>query len=133
MSFNDPVADLLTRIRNAAKAQHRYVDINWSKLKENVAKILKTYGFIENYMVKKDQNSRGTLRIMLKYANDRQPVISGLKRISKPGLRRYVGHSDIPKFYGGLGVSILSTSKGVMAGKDAANEKVGGELLCVVW
>ncbi len=133
MAISDPIADFLTRIRNSIKAQHRYVDIGWSKLKQNLAEILKNQGFIENYLVKQDNKNRGTIRIFLKYAEGRQPVIQGLKRISKPGLRRYIGHEDIPRFYGGLGLSIVSTSQGVMAGTEARNRKIGGELLCLVW
>lgn len=133
MAFNDPLADFLTRIRNAIKAQHRYVDIDWSKMKQNLAEILKNQGFIENYLVKVDDNQRGTMRLFLKYTSGRRPVIQGLKRISKPGLRRYVGHLDIPRFYGNMGLSIVSTSQGVMAGKDAIDRKIGGELLCLVW
>lgn len=133
MATSDPIADFLTRIRNSIKAQHRYVDIRWSKLKQNLADILKNQGFIESYLVKHDNKNRGTIRIFLKYADGRQPVIKGLRRISKPGLRRYVGHQDIPRFYGGFGLSIVSTSQGVMAGADAKNRKIGGELLCLVW
>lgn len=130
---SDPIADFLTRIRNATKAQHRYVDVEWSKIKENIAEILKSLGFIDSFLVKHDTSQRGTMRIYLKYTEGRQPVIQGLKRMSKPGLRRYVGYQDIPKFFGGLGVPILSTSKGIKAGYDAAKEGVGGELLCLVW
>jgi small subunit ribosomal protein S8 len=133
MVASDPIADLLTRIRNSLKAQHRYVDVSWSKMKESIVDILKTYGFIDDYLVKKDENQRGTIRVFLKYSQGRQPVIQGLKRVSKPGLRRYVKHSDIPLFYGGMGLSILSTSKGVMAGGKAQKEQIGGELLCFVW
>ncbi len=132
-AISDPIADFLTRIRNATKAQHRYVDMPWSKMKQNIADILKAQGFVESYLVKHDNKQRGTMRIFLKYTDGRQPVIQGLKRVSKPGLRRYVGHQDIPRFYGGLGVSIISTSKGVMAGFEAMTNKVGGELLCLVW
>lgn len=132
-AFSDPIADFLTRIRNATKAQHRYVDIAWSVMKQNIAEILKAHGFIDSYLVKQDEKNRGTMRIFLKYTDGRQSVIQGVKRISKPGLRRYVGHQDIPHFYGGLGLSILSTSSGVMAGFDASSKKVGGELLCLVW
>lgn len=132
-AISDPIADFLTRIRNATKAQHRYVDLPWSKMSQNIADILQAQGFIENYLVKHESKQRGTMRIFLKYTNGRVPVIQGIKRVSKPGLRRYVGHQDIPRFYGGLGVTILSTSKGVMAGFDAIANKVGGELLCLVW
>jgi small subunit ribosomal protein S8 len=130
--ISDPIADFLTRIRNATKAQHRYVDVSWSRMKQNIAEILKSHGFIESYLVKHDKQ-RGTMRLFLKYNEGRQPVIQGIQRVSKPGLRRYVGHEDIPRFYGGLGLSILSTSSGVMAGFDAMTKKVGGELLCLVW
>lgn len=134
MAFSDPVADFLTRIRNALKAQHRYVDISWSKMKQHMAEILKNYGFIENYMVKQESKQRGTIRIILKYTEGRRPVIQGLKRVSKPGLRKYVGHDDIPYFYGGMGLSIISTSQGLMSGNEAKQvKKIGGELLCIVW
>lgn len=131
--INDPIADFLTRIRNATKAQHRFVDVPWSKIKQNIAEILKACGFIESFLVKHDNSQRGTMRLFLKYDGGRQPIIQGIKRMSKPGLRRYVGYEDIPKFYGGLGVSILSTSKGVKTGSEAVSEGVGGELLCLVW
>lgn len=133
MAVSDPVADLLTRVRNALKAEHRYVDVSWSKMKESIAAIMKEEGFVENFLVKKDEANRGTIRIFLKYSLGRKPVIVGLKRISKPGLRKYVGHKDIPCFYGGLGLSILSTSQGVISGVEASKKKVGGELLCLVW
>jgi small subunit ribosomal protein S8 len=133
MAVSDPVADFLTRIRNAIKAQHRYVDVDWSKMKQILAEILKKQGFIENYLVKVDENQRGTIRLFLKYTNGRQPVIQGLKKVSKPGLRKYVGHQDIPRFYGNMGLSIVSTSQGVMAGKEAIERGIGGELLCLVW
>lgn len=132
-AISDPIADFLTRIRNATRAQHRYVDIDWSKIKENIAEILKAQGFVDSYLVKHENKQRGTIRIFLKYNDGRQPVIQGIKRVSKPGLRRYVGHQDIPRFYGGLGLSIISTSKGLMAGFEAITNKVGGELLCLVW
>ena len=133
MAVSDPVADFLTRIRNAIKAQHRYVDIDWSKMKQNLAEILKAQGFIENYLVKVDDGKRGMIRLFLKYASGRRPVIQGLKRISKPGLRKYVGHQDIPRFYGNMGLSIVSTSQGVMPGKEAKEKGIGGELLCLIW
>lgn len=132
-AISDPIADFLTRIRNATRAQHRYVDVSWSVIKQNIAEILKAHGFIDSFLVKQDDRKRGTMRVFLKYTDGRQPVIQGIKRVSKPGLRRYVGHQDIPHFYGGLGLSILSTSNGVMAGFDAMTKKVGGELLCLVW
>lgn len=131
--ISDPIADFLTRIRNATNAQHRFVDVDWSKMKENIAEILKATGFIDSFLIKKENSHRGTIRLYLKYTDGRRPVIQGMKRMSKPGLRRYVGHQDIPKFFGGLGVPILSTSKGIKAGYEAAREGVGGELLCLVW
>jgi len=132
-AISDPIADFLTRIRNATKAQHRYVDVDWSRIKQNIAEILKNQGFVDSYLVKLENNHRGTIRIFLKYTETRQSVIQGIKRASKPGLRRYVGHQDIPRFYGGLGLSILSTSMGLMPGNEAMNKKIGGELLCLVW
>lgn len=130
---SDPIADFLTRIRNASSdgALHRYVDVPWSRMLQNIADILKNGGYIENYLVKLDKN-RGTIRVFLKYS-ERKPVIQGLKRVSKPGLRRYVRHNDIPRFYGGQGLSILSTSQGVISGSEANKRKIGGELLCLVW
>lgn len=133
MALSDPIADFLTRIRNAIKAEHRYVDVSWSKVKQNIAEILKNQGFVENYLVQRDENQRGTMRVFLKYAEGRQPVIQGLKRVSKPGLRQYVGYEQIPSFRGGMGLSIVSTSQGVMAGIEAKKRKIGGELLCLVW
>lgn len=133
MAINDPLADFLTRIRNATKAQHRYVDVDWSKMKQTMAEILKQKGFIENYLVKVDNGQRGTIRLFLKYTSGRRPVIQGLRRVSKPGLRKYVGHQDIPQFYGNMGLSIVSTSQGVMAGDDAIKRGIGGELLCLVY
>lgn len=133
MAVSDPIADFLTRIRNGVTAQHRYVDVNWSKMKESIAEILKTGGFVENFMVKKEDNQRGTIRVFLKYRDNRKGVISGLKKVSTPGLRRYVGYQDIPHFYGGLGLSIVSTSQGVLPGQVAKERKLGGELLCLVW
>lgn len=133
MAVSDPVADFLTRIRNSIKAQHRYVDVDWSKMRQTLAEILKKQGFIENYLVKVDDGKRGTIRMFLKYTSGRRPVIQGLKRISKPGLRRYVGHQDIPRFYGNMGLSIVSTSQGVMPGNEAKERGIGGELLCLIW
>jgi len=133
MAVTDPLADFLTRIRNSTRAQHRFVDLDWSKMRQSLVEILKNQGFIENYLVKVDEKQRGTIRLFLKYSAGRKPVIQGIKRISRPGLRRYVNHRDIPNFFGGLGVSILSTSQGVMAGDEANKRGIGGELLCLVW
>ncbi|CDR33066.1 30S ribosomal protein S8 [Criblamydia sequanensis] len=132
MALSDPIADFLTRVRNASSAERRYVDICWSKMKEKLAEILKEQGFVENYLVKKENDKRGTIRIFLKY-DSRKPVIRGLKRVSKPGLRRYVKHEDIPNFFGGYGVAIVSTSQGVMVGNEATKRRIGGELLCMIW
>ena len=133
MAISDPVADFLTRLRNSTRAEHRFVDVAWSKLKQNLAEILKSQGFIESYLVNQETPSRGTIRIFLKYSAARKPVIKGLKRMSKPGLRRYVGYDDIPQFHGGMGLSIVSTSQGLLSGFDAKKKKIGGELVCLVW
>lgn len=133
MAVSDPVADFLTRIRNSVKAKHRFVDIGWSKMKETLAQILKNQGFIEYFRVQFDEKKRGTIRIYLKYTSGRSPVIQGLTRISKPGLRKYVGHQDISGFYGNMGLSIVTTSKGVMSGNEAKKQGIGGELLCKIW
>ncbi|HMO57157.1 MAG TPA: 30S ribosomal protein S8 [Roseiflexaceae bacterium] len=132
MSVNDPIADMLTRIRNACMARHTTVQIPASKMKIAIAQILKSEGFIRDFAVQSG-TPRGTIVIDLKYTADRQPVISGLKRVSKPGLRVYSGRADIPRVRAGLGLSILSTPKGVMAGHEAWQQRVGGEVLCYVW
>lgn len=129
---NDPIADLLTRIRNAIKAQHRFVDLRFSRINAAIVKILKDQGFIDYFLIKEDEK-QGAIRVFLKYAEGRQPIINGIKRVSRPGLRRYVGYSSIPLICGGLGITIVSTSKGLMAGHEAHKLKVGGELLCQVW
>ncbi len=129
---NDPISDMLTRIRNACAAEHRYVEMRWSKMKESIARILKEQGYVSDYKVKKD-GSIGVLRVMLKYTKDRRPVIHGLKRSSRPGRRYYVGKDQIQPVLGGMGISILSTSKGILAGHQAMKQGTGGELLCKVW
>jgi len=123
---------MLTRIRNACMARHTTVQIPSSKMKVAIAQILKREGFIRDFEVQVGKPS-DTIVITLKYTNDRRPVITGLKRVSKPGLRVYSGRADIPRVRGGLGLSILSTPKGVMAGHEAWQEHVGGEVLCYVW
>ena len=133
MAVSDTIADFLTRIRNSTRAQHRYVDVSWSKMKQHIAEILKEQGFIESFLVKQESEQRGIIRIFLKYSEHRRPVIQGVKRVSRPGLRRYIGHDEIPHFFGGMGLSIISTSQGVMAGFEARKRKIGGELLCMVW
>jgi len=127
----DPIADLLTRVRNAAMAHHDSVLIPASKTKLSVAKILKDEGFITDFSIVKGEPQR-MIKIILKYI-DKQPAFIGLERVSKPGLRVYAGKTEIPRVYGGLGVAILSTSKGLMTGQDAWKQNLGGEVLCYVW
>ena len=132
MSVNDPIADMLTRIRNACMARHTTVVIPASKMKLAIADILRREGFIKDYAVQQG-NPADMLNITLKYDSDRRPAISGLKRVSKPGLRIYTKSADIPRVRGGLGLSILSTPKGVLAGHEAWQQRVGGEVLCYIW
>jgi small subunit ribosomal protein S8 len=128
----DPVADMLTRMRNAVMARHEFTLVPYSKMKLAIAKILKEEGFIDNYEVLRGKPER-IIKVYLKYMDKKQPAIFGLKRISKPGLRVYVGRSEIPRVYGGLGIAILSTPSGVMTGQQAWKQRLGGELLCYVW
>lgn len=130
--ISDPIADMLTRVRNALKARHPKVDVPASKIKTEIARILKDEGYILNYKIV-DEGNHKAIRVYLKYTAASQPVISNLERVSRPGCRVYVGSDDIPKVLGGLGVNILTTPKGVMSGKSARKEGVGGELLCQVW
>ena len=132
MSVNDPIGDMLTRIRNACMARKLVVDIPASKMKLAIAEILKREGFVREYSVVEGQPFQ-PLSITLKYMSDRRPAITGLRRVSKPGLRIYTGRDEIPRVRGGLGLSILSTPKGVLAGHEAWHEHVGGEVLCYVW
>lgn len=132
MAVSDPIADMLTRIRNGAKARFNSVDVPGSKLKIEIAKILKDEGFIKNYKFLKD-GKQGILRIYLKYGSGQSEVVYGLKRISKPGRRVYVKSDEIKPVYNGMGISILSTSRGIMTDKKARKENVGGEILCNVW
>jgi small subunit ribosomal protein S8 len=132
VSVNDPIGDMLTRIRNACMARKIVVDIPASKMKLAIAEILKREGFIREYSVVEGKPC-STISITLKYTSDRRPAITGLRRVSKPGLRIYSGRDEIPRVRGGLGLSILSTPKGVLAGHDAWREHVGGEVLCYVW
>lgn len=132
MAVSDPIADMLTRIRNGVKAKFNSVDVPGSKLKTDIAKILKDEGFIKNYKFLKD-GKQGILRIYLKYGTGQSDVIYGLKRISKPSCRVYVKSNEIKAVYNGMGISILSTSKGIMTDKRARQENVGGEILCNVW
>jgi len=130
--MTDPIADMLTRIRNANIVRHERVEVPASKLKEQIARILHEEGFIRNYRFI-DDNKQGILRIYLKYGEDKERVISNVVRISKPGLRQYIGKKDLPKVRGGLGIAILSTSKGVLTSAQARKIGVGGEVLCHVW
>ena len=132
MPVTDPVADMLTRIRNAIQVRHEQVMMPHSKMKLAVARILKEEGYIQDFDIPRGQ-VHPTLRVHLAYRERREPAIRGLKRVSKPGLRVYVGKGEIPRVYGGLGVAILSTSEGVMAGRQAWRRGIGGELLCYVW
>lgn len=132
MTVSDPIADMLTRIRNANMARHDFVLIPASKMKLAIAKILKSEGFIGDYEVLRGKSHR-VIKVHLKYSEQNRPVISGLERISKPGLRVYTGRGEIPRVYGGLGIAILSTSEGVVTGQQAWRKGIGGELLCYVW
>jgi small subunit ribosomal protein S8 len=132
VTISDPIADMLTRIRNATMARHDSVLISSSKMKLAIAKILKEEGFIKDFEVVKGKPQK-VIKIQLRYQDRNQSVLSGLERISKPGLRVYVQKQEIPRVYGGLGVAILSTPKGVMTGNKAWKEGIGGELLCYVW
>jgi small subunit ribosomal protein S8 len=135
MSMTDPVADFLTRLRNAANAQHHDVTIPSSKLKRELARILKEQGYIESYefLAPSPEEPNERITVTLKYTNDRKPVISGLQRVSRPGQRTYVDSAHIPRIQGGMGTSIISTSKGVMTGHDARRMGVGGEVVARVW
>lgn len=134
MSVSDPIADMLTRIRNAVAARHDSVSMPASKMKIAIARVLKEEGFIKDYsVIQQEGRPHSELRIELNYLGRKQPAINGLQRVSKPGLRVYVQKRQIPRVYGGLGIAILSTPKGVMTGQQARRESVGGELLCYVW
>ena len=132
MSMSDPLADMLTRIRNAGKAKHKSVDIPGSQIKTALAGVLKEEGFIKNFKFIKD-NKQGILRVYLKYEGNDRHVIYGIKRISKPSRRVYVGSGDVKPVLNGLGVSVISTSKGLITDKQAVKQNVGGEVLCEIW
>jgi len=132
MSMTDPIADMLTRIRNAQRASHELVNIPNSKLKINVAKVLKSEGYIKNFRIISDGQHR-FIRIFLKYDKEGVAIIGGIKRVSKPGCRVYAGSTEIPKVLNGYGINILSTSKGLMTDNEAKKVGVGGEILCAVW
>jgi small subunit ribosomal protein S8 len=132
MSMTDSLADMLTRVRNAQRAGHDRAEVPASKLKMGVAKVLKKEGYIKNYKLIQDKK-QGMLRIYLKYDDGNEPVIRGLKRISKPGRRVYSGYDNIPPVLGGFGVVVISTSKGIITDREARAQKMGGEVLCQVW
>lgn len=132
MTMTDPIADMLTRIRNAVHRRHPTVEMPSSKMKVAIAEVLRDEGYIKGYQVLED-GIRKTLRIELKYTEDKRSVVSGLRRISKPGLRVYTPVEEIPRVYGGLGIAVLSTPRGVMSGQRARRMRVGGEVLCYVW
>ena len=132
MTVSDPIADMLTRIRNAILARHDFVLMPASKMKLAITRILKAEGFINDYEVLKGKTHR-VIKIHLKYDEKNRPVLFGLERISKPGLRVYTGRKEIPRVYSGLGIAILSTPEGVMTGQQAWRKEVGGELLCYIW
>jgi small subunit ribosomal protein S8 len=132
MVMTDPIADMLTRIRNANIVKHEQVEVPASNIKKSIAQILLDEGFVKGYTVI-DDNKQGIIRIDMKYGPGQGRIISGLKRISKPGLRVYVNKDEVPKVLGGLGIAILSTSKGIMTDKQARKENIGGEVICYVW
>lgn len=132
MITSDPIADMLTRIRNANQVRHEKVEIPGSNMKRSIAEILKNEGYVRD-MEFVDDNKQGVIRVFLKYGKGQERVITGLKRISKPGLRVHVNHESIPRVLGGLGVAILSTSHGVLTDREARQKGVGGEVLCYVW
>ncbi len=132
MSLSDPIADMLTRIRNASAAGAKSVEIPHSRMKEGLARILKQEGYISDYTVA-GEGARKGLRIRLKYVREGDPVITGLRRVSRPSLRRYVAATEIPRVLGGMGIAVISTSSGVMTGHEARKKNVGGELLCTIW
>ena len=132
MQISDPIADMLTRLRNATMARHAFVAMPSSRMKEAIAVILKSEGFVHDFEILTD-GVKKTLRVQLKYTPERQPVLTGLKRISRPGRRVYTGRDEIPLVLSGMGIAIVSTPKGVMTGKDARRQGVGGEVLAYIW
>ena len=132
MAMTDPIADFLTRIRNANMVKHEYVEVPASKMKKNIAEILKNEGFVRDVEYIED-DKQGIIRVFLKYGKNNERVISGIRRISKPGLRSYVKADEVPKVLNGLGIAIVSTSEGVMTDKDARAKKIGGEVVAYVW
>jgi small subunit ribosomal protein S8 len=133
MGMTDPIADMLTRIRNANKIRMKSVDVLMSQVNFSIAKVLKKAGYISGFNVKRDSNQKGVLRIYLRFTDDKESVITGIQRISKPGKRTYVKGEKIPRVLNGFGIAILSTSKGIMTDREARELNVGGEVLCKVW
>ena len=133
MSVSDPIADMLTRMRNAVSARHEFVLVPASRVKISIAKVLKEEGFIENYEVVKGATPQRVIKIHLSRSGRKQSAVSGLQRVSKPSLRVYCSKGEIPRIYGGLGIAILSTSQGVMTGQQALKRNLGGEVLCYIW
>jgi len=133
MGMTDPIADMLTRIRNGNKARFKNVSVYMSQMNMNIARVLKTTGYIHNYEAVKNENGRAMLKITLKYPDAKHTVITDIKRVSKPGRRVYVSADKIPKVLNGFGISILSTSRGIMTDQEARESNVGGEVLCKVW
>jgi small subunit ribosomal protein S8 len=133
MSLNDPIGDMLTRIRNGLMAHHETVLVPASKIKLSIADLLKREGFIKDFDVLRGSTPQRVIRLRLAYRDGKEPAINGLRRVSKPGLRVYVQKGEIPRVFGGLGMALLSTSRGVMTGRDAWRQGIGGELLCYVW
>lgn len=132
MSMTDPVADLLTRIRNATKEKHEKVEIPASRLKANIVRVLKDEGYIKNFRLNRE-DGKPVIKVYLKYTDSGLSVIQGIRRVSRPGLRRYASYEDMPRPLSGAGIAVVSTSRGVMTGRNAKTQKVGGELLCEVW
>lgn len=132
MTLSDPIADMLTRIRNANMVRKDYVDIPASKIKVAIARTMKDEGYVKYYKVIRDKK-QGTLRVFLKYGANNELIIHGLTRVSKPGIRRYVSKDEIPNVLGGLGITVLSTSRGVLTGQDCKRARIGGEILCNIW
>ena len=132
MVLTDPIADMLTRIRNANMAEKKIVQMPHSKMKSEIARLLKSEGFIKDYTME-NEDGKSVLNIFLKYTVEREPIIQGLRRISKSSCRKYVASDEVPRVLGGIGVAILSTSSGVMTDNEARTKKVGGEVLCYVW
>lgn len=133
MAISDPVADMLTKIRNASMAKHEKVEIPTSKMKLQIIKILKNEGFVKNFKKVVNKDGVNTIRVFLKYDDKQNPVLHGIDKISTPGRRVYSGYRDMPRVYNGYGVVVVSTSTGIITGKKASEKKVGGELICTIW